>query len=59
MLFELNQESDTTLVLVTHDLHLAKRCARQLVMENGHLSEPYADNLKAAHVSAEPVAEVN
>ncbi|MGI2114496.1 ABC transporter ATP-binding protein [Shewanella frigidimarina] len=59
MLFALNQESDTTLVLVTHDLHLAKRCARQLMMENGHLSEPYADNLKAAHVSAEPVEEVN
>ncbi|HSG60839.1 MAG TPA: ATP-binding cassette domain-containing protein, partial [Pseudomonadales bacterium] len=39
MLFTLNQENHTTLVLVTHDLELAKRCARQLVMENGHLSE--------------------
>lgn len=49
MLFELNQESHTTLVLVTHDLLLAKRCKRQLVMDNGHLleditqTEPLAD----------------
>ncbi|QYJ80054.1 ABC transporter ATP-binding protein [Shewanella acanthi] len=39
MLFELNKESHTTLILVTHDLQLAKRCQRQLMMENGHLSE--------------------
>lgn len=39
MLFELNQESHTTLILVTHDLQLAKRCQRQLVMDNGHLEE--------------------
>lgn len=39
MLFELNQESHTTLILVTHDLQLAKRCQRQQVMDNGHLQE--------------------
>lgn len=39
MLFELNQESHTTLILVTHDLQLARRCQRQLVMDNGHLQE--------------------
>lgn len=39
MLFELNRESDTTLVLVTHDLVLAKRCERQLLMDSGELSE--------------------
>ncbi|WP_259394883.1 ABC transporter ATP-binding protein [Shewanella sp. SR44-3] len=39
MLFELNQESDTTLVLVTHDLALAKRCQRQFLMDNGVLTE--------------------
>ncbi|MCG9696314.1 ABC transporter ATP-binding protein [Shewanella sp. Isolate11] len=39
MLFELNRESDTTLVLVTHDLHLAQRCERQFIMEAGRLSE--------------------
>ncbi|NRD73638.1 ABC transporter ATP-binding protein [Shewanella sp. VB17] len=39
MLFELNQESDTTLVLVTHDLVLANRCERQLLMDCGELTE--------------------
>nr|WP_261925102.1 ABC transporter ATP-binding protein [Shewanella sp. NFH-SH190041] len=38
MLFELNREHATTLVLVTHDLQLAKRCQRQLLMENGMLT---------------------
>ena len=42
MLFELNQESHTTLILVTHYLLLAKRCERQLVMDNGHLQEDTA-----------------
>lgn len=48
MLFELNQESHTTLILVTHDLLLAKRCQRQLVMDNGHLQE---DNARAVVVT--------
>ncbi len=39
MLFELNRESDTTLVLVTHDLQLAQRCERQFIMESGQLTE--------------------
>jgi len=41
MLFELNRDSDTTLVLVTHDLVLANRCERQLLMEGGHLSSMF------------------
>ncbi|ABE55647.1 ABC transporter related [Shewanella denitrificans OS217] len=45
MLFELNQESDTTLVLVTHDLALAKRCQRQFLMDNGVLTEAVAEGL--------------
>jgi putative ABC transport system ATP-binding protein len=45
MLFELNQESDTTLVLVTHDLALAKRCQRQFLMDNGVLTEAVAEAL--------------
>ncbi|MFQ6370520.1 ABC transporter ATP-binding protein [Shewanella sp. YIC-542] len=40
MLFALNQESATTLILVTHDLQLAHRCERQLLMADGQLSEP-------------------
>ncbi|MCL1126289.1 ABC transporter ATP-binding protein [Shewanella surugensis] len=39
MLFSMNKESDTTLVLVTHDLILASRCQRQFMMEDGVLSE--------------------
>ncbi|GGI84025.1 ABC transporter ATP-binding protein [Shewanella gelidii] len=39
MLFELNQENHTTLVLVTHDLALANRCQRQFIMDSGELTE--------------------
>ncbi|RLV58802.1 ABC transporter ATP-binding protein [Parashewanella curva] len=39
MLFELNQESDTTLVIVTHDMDLARKCQRQLTMYDGSLVE--------------------
>ncbi|ASJ96408.1 MULTISPECIES: ABC transporter ATP-binding protein [Shewanella] len=46
MLFDLNRESDTTLVLVTHDLQLANRCQRRFNMQAGKLSE--------AHDSREP-----
>jgi len=35
LLFELNQEHGTTLVLVTHDLKLAERCQRRVQLENG------------------------
>jgi len=39
LLFELNAGSNTTLVLVTHDLALAHRCGRVLTMEAGALRE--------------------
>ncbi|QLF94753.1 ATP-binding cassette domain-containing protein [Pseudomonas sp. ABC1] len=35
LLFELNREHGTTLVLVTHDERLARRCRRQLRLEAG------------------------
>ncbi len=38
LLFALNQEHGTTLVLVTHDLKLAERCERQLRLEGGELA---------------------
>nr|WP_283105055.1 ABC transporter ATP-binding protein [Shewanella dokdonensis] len=47
MLFAMNQESATTLVLVTHDLHLAQRCERQLVMDDGQLFEQGVDDTAA------------
>lgn len=37
VLFALNQNYQTTLVLVTHDDHLAKRCHRQLLLREGSL----------------------
>ena len=39
LLFDLNKESNTTLVLVTHDDELAQRCQRQLRMHAGELTE--------------------
>ena len=37
LLFELNQENSSTLVLVTHDPALAARCGRQLSLHGGRL----------------------
>lgn len=37
LIFELNREAGTTLVLVTHDRAIARRCDRQLVIEAGRL----------------------
>ena len=39
LLFELNKQSNTTLVLVTHDPELASKCDRQLSMNAGVLEE--------------------
>ena len=39
LLFKMNREKGTTLVLVTHDNHLAAKCDRQLTMTAGELSE--------------------
>jgi len=37
LLFDLNREQKTTLVLVTHDSNLASRCSRQLELSGGKL----------------------
>ena len=39
LLFGLNKEEGTTLVLVTHDNTLADRCQRKYIMTAGHLEE--------------------
>jgi putative ABC transport system ATP-binding protein len=39
LIFELNREAGTTLVLVTHDPALAGRCDRQLKIADGRLVE--------------------
>jgi len=38
LLFALNQAHQTTLILVTHDMQLAKRCDRMLTLRNGVLN---------------------
>ena len=38
LLFELNRENSSTLVLVTHDPALAARCGRQLSLQGGRLA---------------------
>lgn len=52
LLFEMNREKGTTLVLVTHDNTLAGHCNRQLTMNAGELVETTAesrnDNAKEA-----------
>jgi putative ABC transport system ATP-binding protein len=42
LLFALNREHGTTLVLVTHDATLAARCHRQLVLDTGRIAEAVA-----------------
>lgn len=37
LLFDLNAQNQTTLILVTHDMRLASRCQRQIVLEQGQI----------------------
>lgn len=50
LLFDLNAQSGTTLVLVTHDMNLARRCQRVLSLQNGVLGEiTIPDSHSGAH----------
>ena len=40
LMFDMNRETGTTLVLVTHDSGIAARCDRQLLIEGGRLQIP-------------------
>ena len=42
LLFRLNQDHGTTLVLVTHDMGLARRCQRVFLLDGGRLVEDAA-----------------
>ncbi|MGX5833333.1 ABC transporter ATP-binding protein [Aeromonas piscicola] len=55
LLFQLNREHGTTLVVVTHDHELAQRCQRQLVMAAGRLE---ADAPASGTVAASRVREL-
>lgn len=50
LLFTLNREAGTTLVLVTHDYALARRCSRCLRLEDGRLEafDPDTPNIREA-----------
>jgi putative ABC transport system ATP-binding protein len=43
LLFDLNANANTTLVLVTHDMQLARRCERTLYLQGGKLEEVLQD----------------
>lgn len=47
LLMELNREQGTTLVMVTHDEQLARRCNRRLHIEAGEVTEPSASGEQA------------
>ena len=40
LMFELNRELGTTLVMVTHDLAIAQRCERRITIEAGQVVDP-------------------
>jgi putative ABC transport system ATP-binding protein len=42
LIFELNEKQGTTLVMVTHDLELAKKCSRIIKLKNGQVFEDSA-----------------
>jgi len=44
LLFNLNQQANTTLILVTHDAQLAQRCGRTLTLQNGTLQHKTLQN---------------
>ncbi len=55
LLFELNEQQGTTLVLVTHDQKLANRCQRQVEMDSGILTEKARDDEVSEQIQDNPV----
>ena len=44
LMFDLNREQGTTLVLVTHDSAIAARCERRITIEAGRVLEPLSES---------------
>ena len=44
LLFDLNREQGTTLIMATHDEHLAEHCDRRLHLDSGRLVNPVESN---------------
>jgi putative ABC transport system ATP-binding protein len=51
LMFELNREQGTTLVLVTHDRAIASRCERRITIEAGRIASDERPNAAAAATS--------
>ncbi len=43
LLFRLNREKGTTLIIVTHDLDLARKCKRQVFIKDGKIASDHAE----------------
>jgi len=55
LLFEINKQQGTTLILVTHDPKLAARCQRQVSMESGQLTETSLEPVIADPLVTKPL----
>jgi len=51
LIFELNEKQGTTLVMVTHDLELAKKCDRIIRLKNGQVNEDTHAEIETERVS--------
>ncbi len=59
LLFDLNRERGTTLVVVTHDLALASRCGRQLHLQDGHFQNEQFQTNAVGNSSAPSAHQAN
>jgi len=57
LMFRLHQDHGTTLVLVTHDGHLATRCGRSLEIQAGRLITPSAEPSTDTSTAKEPATQ--